>query len=389
MASKARAVTPTIAPTSAAVGYLGKCRSVDVFEKLNRLGEGTYGTVYRARDAETEKIVALKKVRIHSEKDGFPKCALREIRLLKRLKHPNVVDFYEVVCGKQPTSIFLVFEYCEHDVGALLDLMERSFGHAEVKCLLLQLLKAVEHLHAQFIIHRDIKLSNLLLTNGGVLKLADFGLAREFMEPPEPCTTNIVTLWYRSPELLLGAPVYSTAVDVWSIGCNFGELLDKKPLLPGKSEVNQLQLICELLGTPSPKIWPGLTDLPLFKRLVSLPPCDYNNLRVKFPDAPDSCLELLNRMLTFNPSKRITAASCMQHRYFFDAPAPQEPRFMPTFKEHRNFTTNPRAPGNASLNVGNADAQLFAGAGKRPPAAALAPRSALFAAAKKIRTSVF
>lgn len=382
-------------------GYLGRCRSVDAFEKLNRLGEGTYGTVYRARDTETDTVVALKKVRIHSEKDGFPRSSLREIRLLRRLKHPNIVELREVVCGAKPGSVFLVFEYCEHDVGALLDLMERPFGEAEVKCLVLQLLRAVEHLHRCFVIHRDIKLSNLLLNNKGVLKLADFGLAREFAEPAQPYTTNVVTLWYRAPELLLGTKLYTTAVDIWSIGCNFGELLNKRPLLPGKAEEHQLQLICGLLGTPSPKIWPGLSELPLFKRYV-LPSCDYNNLRVKFSDVSDSCLELLNRMLTFNPSKRASATACLQHRYFSDAPAPQEPQWMPTWREHRNFTNNPRAPGTAAAppagaaGAGTASAAAGASAGGGAAAGAVgkrqAPlplRSALFAATKKVRTSVF
>eukprot|EP00927_Polykrikos_kofoidii_P079556 TRINITY_DN76337_c0_g1_i1.p1 TRINITY_DN76337_c0_g1~~TRINITY_DN76337_c0_g1_i1.p1 ORF type:complete len:394 (-),score=48.09 TRINITY_DN76337_c0_g1_i1:181-1362(-) len=385
-----------ISPTD---GYLGRCRSVEIFEKLNRLGEGTYGTVYRARDKESNTVVALKKVRIHSEKDGFPRSSLREIRILRRLKHPNIVELKEVVCGAKLGSVFLVFEYCEHDVGALLDLMERPFGQAEVKCLVLQLLQAVEHLHKRFIIHRDIKLSNLLLNNKGVLKLADFGLAREFEDPAQPCTTKVVTLWYRSPELLLGAKLYTTAVDIWSIGCNFGELIAKRPLLPGKAEEHQLHLVCELLGTPSPKIWPGLNDLPLFSRFV-LPSCDYNNLRVKFPEAPDSCLELLNRMLTFDPAKRATASACLQHRYFLEAPAPQEPQWMPTWREHRNFTNNPRALGSNAVPlagvtsaVGLGGSALGTGGTVAAPSGKrqlpLAASSAFLAATKKIRTSVF
>ncbi|CAE8595346.1 unnamed protein product [Polarella glacialis] len=360
-------------------GYMGRCRGVEVFEKLNRLGEGAYGTVYRARDTESGDIVALKKVRIHSEKDGFPRSSLREIRLLRKLRHPNIVELREVACGRQSGSIFLVFEYCEHDVGALLDLMERPFSVAEVKCLLLQLLHAVECLHAAFVIHRDIKLSNLLLTNKGVMKLADFGLSREFLNEQKPCTTNVVTLWYRAPELLLGADAYTTAVDMWSVGCNLGELLLKKPMLPGRAEEHQMQLTCELLGTPGPRIWPGIERLPHFGRFT-LPSSDYNNLGVKFPDVPDSCLNLLNQQLTFDPRKRATAASSLQHRYFTEPPAPQEPQYMPTYREHRNVVANPRSCG------GPAAARPDAGPKRGMP---LVPRSAVFAAAKKLKSSIF
>ncbi|CAK9013951.1 unnamed protein product [Durusdinium trenchii] len=355
-------------------GYLGRCRGVEVFEKLNRLGEGTYGTVYRARDTETGDIVALKKVRIHAEKEGFPRISLREIRLLKRLRHPNIVELQEVACGRQPGSVFLVFEYCEHDVGALLDLMERPFSQPEVKCLTLQLLKAVECLHKASVIHRDIKLSNMLLNNKGVLKLADFGLAREFVDGQSPITQNVVTLWYRAPELLLGAKRYTMAVDMWSVGCNFGELLLKRPLLPGKCEEHQLQLTCELLGTPSPRIWPGVERFPHYA-VFKLPENAFNNLGLKFPDLPDSCLDLLNRLLTFDPEKRASASSGLQHQWFVEPPAPQEPHYMPTFREHRNETANPRG----------LPAPKAASTVKRPVAA----RSAVFQAAKKLKSCVF
>jgi len=382
-------------------GYLGRCRSVDVFERLNRLGEGTYGTVYRARDKESERIVALKKVRIHAEKEGFPISSLREIRLLKKLKHPNVVELFEVACGTQAGAIFLVFEYCEHDLGALLDLMTRPFSQAEVKGLLLQLLRGVAALHAAFVMHRDLKLSNLLLTNKGVLKLADFGLACEFLDPPEPCTAKVVTLWYRAPELLLGARTYTAAIDVWSVGCNFGELMLKRPLLPGKAEEHQLQLVCELLGTPSLRIWPGLEDLPLYGRL-RMPANSYNNLRVTFPDATnDACLELLNAMLTFDPGKRATAAGCLRHRYFTEPPAPQDPQWMPTYREHRNEVENPRscAPppvmqrarsSNASFGVSSSSVAASTGSGSSTNRSVTLPsRLAHLTVTKKARSALF
>jgi serine/threonine protein kinase len=152
------------------------CRAVTCFEKLDRIGEGTYGTVYRARDKETNLIVALKKLRMKKEKGGFPLTSIREIKILKSIDHPNIVSLLEVSVGRKPDSIFLVFEYCEHDFAGLLDRLARPFTEAETKTIMLQLLSAVEHLHSRFIIHRDLKLSNLLLNKQGLLKLADFGL---------------------------------------------------------------------------------------------------------------------------------------------------------------------------------------------------------------------
>eukprot|EP00434_Breviolum_minutum_P028344 symbB.v1.2.025075.t1/scaffold2414.1/size128436/3 len=172
------------------------------------------------------------------------------------------------------------------------------------------------------------------------------------------------------------------AVDMWSVGCNFGELLLKRPLLPGKCEENQLQLMCELLGTPSPRIWPGVEKMPHYS-IFKFPENIYNNLGLKFPDLPDSCLDLLNGLLTFDPEKRVTATRALQHRWFSEPPAPQEPHYMPTFREHRNETANPRAlPSNAGPN----GALKRAGGPNRGPMVA---RSAVFAAAKKLKSCVF
>jgi len=247
-------------------GIIGSCRSVSIYEKLNRIGEGTYGIVYRAKDKITGKIYALKKVRMERETEGLPTTSLREIRILKSIKHENIVQLHEVVVGKELDNIFLVFEYMEHDLAGLIDNMKTPFTESEVKCLLIQLLKAVSYLHDNWIIHRDLKLSNLLFNNHGQLKLADFGLARVYGNPLKNYTPKVVTLWYRAPELLLGTEQYSTALDIWAVGCIFGELLLNQPIFRGKSEIDQLEQIFKLLGSPNEKIWPGYSQLPLAKK---------------------------------------------------------------------------------------------------------------------------
>ncbi|KAM9191903.1 cyclin-dependent kinase 10 isoform 2-T2 [Dugong dugon] len=236
---------------------LGRCRSVKEFEKLNRIGEGTYGIVYRARDTQTDEVVALKKVRMDKEKDGIPISSLREITLLLRLRHPNIVELKEVVVGNHLESIFLVMGYCEQDLASLLENMPTPFSEAQVKCITLQVLRGLQYLHRNFVIHRDLKVSNLLMTDKGCVKTADFGLARAYGVPVKPMTPKVVTLWYRAPELLLGTPTQTTSIDMWAVGCILAELLAHKPLLPGSSEIHQIDLIVQLLGTPSENIWPG------------------------------------------------------------------------------------------------------------------------------------
>eukprot|EP00164_Ancoracysta_twista_P011036 GFYU01016859.1.p2 GENE.GFYU01016859.1~~GFYU01016859.1.p2 ORF type:complete len:245 (-),score=54.56 GFYU01016859.1:4-738(-) len=200
------------------------CRSVDNFRRLNHIQDGAYGAVFRAEDMTTGKIVALKKIKMDKEREGFPLTSLREVNLLLSCKHPNILEVKEVVVGSNMYSIFLVMEYMEHDLKSLLDEMKQTYLASEVKCLMLQLLSAMEYLHDNWILHRDLKSSNLLLNNKGVMKVADFGLARMYGDPIKPYTPVVVTLWYRAPELLLGTETYSTAVDMWSVGCIFGEL---------------------------------------------------------------------------------------------------------------------------------------------------------------------
>jgi cell division cycle 2-like protein len=185
------------APPHRVVNMLQGCRSVDEFERLNKINEGTYGVVFRAKDKKTGEIVALKKVKMEKEKEGFPLTSLREINILLSFHHPFIVDVKEVVVGSSLDSIFMVMEYMEHDLKELMEAMKQPFSQSEVKCLMLQLLEGVKYLHDNWVLHRDLKTSNLLLNNKGELKICDFGLARQYGSPLKPYTSLVVTLWYR------------------------------------------------------------------------------------------------------------------------------------------------------------------------------------------------
>lgn len=273
----------------------------------------------RARDTKSGEIVALKKVRMDQEKDGIPVSSLREIMILKSCDHENIVKLKEVVVGKSLESIFLSMEYCEQDLAHLLDNMQNSFSESEVKCIVLQVLKGLKYLHSNFIFHRDLKVSNLLMTDTGRVKIADFGLARNYGVPPIAMTPNVVTLWYRAPELLLGSKIQTAAIDMWALGCILGELLIHKPLMPGKTEIQQIDMIIDLLGTPTENIWPEINDLPALKNFT-LKQQPYNNLKPKFGWISQHGLRLVNFLFMYDPKKRATADECLQSLYFKEAP---------------------------------------------------------------------
>lgn len=309
---------------------LQTCRSVFEYEKLNKINEGTYGVVYKARDKKSGEIVALKKVKMDVNKDdcGFPLSSLREINILSSFSHPSVVNVKEVVMDDDD-GIYMVMEYMEYDLKCLMGKMKEPLSMSEVKWLMLQLLEGVKYLHDNWVLHRDLKTSNLLLSKDGELKICDFGLSRQYGSPLKPYTQLVVTLWYRAPEILLGAKEYSTAIDMWSVGCIMAELLAKEPLFKGKTEVEQLDKIFKTLGTPNEKIWPGIANLPgSSAKFVKQP---YNLLRKKFPATSfigspaltDLGFDLLSKLLTYDPEKRITAEDALNHKWFLEAPLPR------------------------------------------------------------------
>ncbi|KAE8123954.1 hypothetical protein FH972_018867 [Carpinus fangiana] len=310
------------------INMLQGCRSVYEFEMINKINEGTYGIVYKAKDKKTGQLVALKKVKMGIEKEGgFPLSSLREINILSSFNHPSVVGVKEVVLDDFGT-VFMVMEYMEYDLRALLEVMKQPFSISEVKCLMLQLLEGVKYLHENWVLHRDLKTSNLLVSKEGELKICDFGLSRQYGSPLKPYTPVVVTLWYRAPELLLGTKQYSTAIDMWSVGCIMAELVAKEPLFPGKNEVDQLGKIFQILGAPNEEIWPGLKKLPGVRPNIKQM---HNLLRKKFParsftGSPvlsNLGFDFLNKLLSYDPDKRITAEAALKHDWFREVPLPR------------------------------------------------------------------
>ncbi|KAI9729712.1 MAG: hypothetical protein M1834_006663 [Cirrosporium novae-zelandiae] len=327
------------------------CRHVDTFERLNHIEEGSYGWVSRARETATGEIVALKKLKMEPANDGFPVTGLREIQTLMQCRHPNIVNLREVVRGDKLDDVFLVMDFLEHDLKTLQEDMSEPFLPSEVKTLLLQLVSAIDYLHDNWILHRDLKTSNILMNNRGQIKIADFGMARYYGDPPPKLTQLVVTLWYRAPELLLGTDKYGPEIDIWSLGCIFGELLTQQPLLQGKNEVDELSKIFELCGIPTEESWPGFRRLPNAKSL-RLPRNSQNVgavIRAKFPFLTSAGTYLLGSLLALNPSRRPTAKDILSHPYFREDPKPKSTAMFPTFpskagQEKRRRVASPSAP---------------------------------------------
>ena len=286
------------------------------FDKLEKLGEGTYGIVYKAKDLQKNTIVALKKIRLENEDEGMPSTAMREIAILKELNHPSIVSLMDVIYLPSEKKLTLVFEYLEYDLKKYIKSLTSPLESNLIQSYMRQLLEGIVHCHNRRIIHRDLKPQNLLIDpKQGKLKIADFGLARAFSVPIRTLTHEIETLWYRAPEVLLGQKEYSLGVDMWAIGCIFAELHEQKTLFQGDSEIDQIFRIFQFHGTPTEATWPGVSSLPDFKnsfpRWKPVSPSDFFK-RMK-PDA----IDLLMKMIAIDPAKRISSIYALKHRYFF------------------------------------------------------------------------
>ncbi|XP_075674495.1 cell division control protein 2 homolog isoform X3 [Castanea sativa] len=286
------------------------------YEKVEKIGEGTYGVVYKARDRTTNETIALKKIRLEQEDEGVPSTAIREISLLKEMQHGNIVRLQDVVHSEK--RLYLVFEYLDLDLKKYMDSSpEFAKDLRQIKMFLYQILRGIAYCHSHRVLHRDLKPQNLLIDRRtNALKLADFGLARAFGIPVRTFTHEVVTLWYRAPEILLGSRHYSTPVDVWSVGCIFAEMVNQRALFPGDSEIDELFKIFRVLGTPNENTWPGVTSLPDYKS--TFPKWPPKDLATVVPSLDSAGIDLLSKMLCFDPSRRITARSALEHEYFKD-----------------------------------------------------------------------
>jgi len=288
---------------------------MDRYAKLEKVGEGTYGVVYKARDVSTNQIVALKKIRLEAEDEGVPSTAIREISLLKELKDDNIVRLLDIVHADQ--KLYLVFEFLDVDLKRYMEA-----GNSQGTPLTLELCKKFTHqltsglryCHSHRILHRDLKPQNLLIDKRNNLKLADFGLARAFGIPMRTYTHEVVTLWYRAPEVLLGSRHYSTAIDMWSVGCIFAEMVMRGiPLFPGDSEIDQIFKIFRVLGTPNEESWPGVKQLADYK--PTFPQWSAQELAEQVPYLDEAGIDLLKQTLAYDSARRISARRALAHPY--------------------------------------------------------------------------
>ncbi|ODV70469.1 Pkinase-domain-containing protein, partial [Hyphopichia burtonii NRRL Y-1933] len=317
----------------------------EIYQRIQQVGEGTYGKVYKAKNSLTNQFVALKKLRLESEREGFPITAMREIKLLQSFDHENIVGLLEMMI--EHNQIYMVLDYLDHDLTGLLTHPDLKLEECHRKYLFKQLMEGLNYLHKKRVIHRDIKGSNILLDNKGTVKIADFGLARTMKllntgESPD-YTNRVITIWYRPPELLLGATDYGREVDIWGVGCLLIELYSKNATFQGTEELSQLFKIFDLMGTPTIESWPNIENLPWFEMLKPKVNKISKFSKEYKPIMSEQSFDLAEKLLTLNPKKRLTASEALNHAYFTKDPKPEPLYFLKDVKgEWHEFETKKR-----------------------------------------------
>ncbi|KAI8140552.1 kinase-like domain-containing protein [Fennellomyces sp. T-0311] len=320
--------------------FVGSSKLSD-YKLQQKLGEGTFGEVHKGIHRTTGAVVALKRILMHNEKEGIPITAIREIKILKQLHHKNIVPLTDLAVErgdsskKEQGSIYMVFPYMDHDLAGLLENPLVKLTAPQMKTYIKQLLEGTAYLHHNKILHRDIKAANLLINNEGILQIADFGLARGIEDENKEYTSCVVTRWYRPPELFLGERKYTTAIDMWGVGCILGELIKGRPILQGADDIDQLRRIFYLCGSPTEESMPGYRSLPDADKFKF----ESTQRRVKeeFARVDPLAVELLDKLLVLDHSKRLTAVEALNHDYFYTNPPPAKPSELPKYEASHEY----------------------------------------------------
>lgn len=285
-------------------------QKLDNYNPVEKFFVSPHHIVYKARCSKTGNVVFLKKISLEGQTEGVPSTAIREISMIKKLKHKNVVQLFDVILTSK--NLYMILEYLDFNLRKIILLKHSLLTGKLIKSYMYQILDGVNFCHASRVLHRDLKPFNLLVNATGYIKITDFGGAREFHVPMRPLTHEVTSLWYRAPEVLLGSKYYTTSLDIWSVGIIFCEMITGEPLLPGKSEIDQICKIFRRFSTPDEKKWPGVTQLPDFK--MNFPNWPVANLPISI--MLHEGYDLILKLLKYAPSQRLTAKNAMKHKYF-------------------------------------------------------------------------
>uniref|UniRef100_A0A0A9WHZ5 Cyclin-dependent kinase 20 n=1 Tax=Lygus hesperus TaxID=30085 RepID=A0A0A9WHZ5_LYGHE len=307
------------------------------YSVLGRIGEGAHGSVLLGKRKSDEKEVALKKISVKKIEDGIPTAIIREIKTMQVLHNPYVMRLLDHF--PKGTGFVLVFDYMPSGLWEMIHDVESSLTESLVKSYMKMLLKGLDHMHKNGIMHRDLKPANLLIGSDGILKIGDFGQARTIWKEKNgkrPYTQQVATRWYRAPELLYGARLYTEAIDLWAVGCIFAEMFLKRPLFQGETDIDQLALVIKCLGTPSEENWPGHAQLPDFNK-ITFAPSKPQPWDVLLPGVPSSAQNLTKELVKYDSGRRIRPHEALNHKYFFSPPKEIPERDLP--RPHHDHRT--------------------------------------------------